>query len=487
MNNSAYTDHEIVALSLTDLAKELRKRTLSAAEVTEAYLSNIHRKEDSVHSYISVTESLARENAVAADRLLAEGKGGALCGCPCSIKDNITVKGYPTTCASRMLYHFVPPYSATACEKIWREGGVVLGKVNMDEFAMGSSCEKSVFGPTHNPLDLTRSPGGSSGGSAASVAAGEAVFSLGTDTGGSARQPAAFCGLVSMKPTYGLVSRYGVVELASSLDQVSPITRNVADNAQVLSAICGYDKKDMTSLDDTYDKDYLTASVNITGLKVGVIADFESFCDHTVTMGVHRTAEKLRRLGAFVDEAILPSPDMALNIYVITTAAEASSNLARYDGIKYGYSTNDVITSRSTGFGEEVRRRIITGTYVLSSTYKGDYYRKIKVAERELCRRVDELFHIYDIILMPTTGSVAFCLGAFDQAPTSLYSSDMFTVYANLTGCPAITIPCGGDGVLPCGVTMMGRRMSEKLLYGTAAVLEAELSDDVNAEVKRDV
>ena len=484
--NQNYCD-EIVSLPLTGLAAALRERKLSAAEVTEAYLDNIRRKEETVHAYITVAEDLARENAAAADQRLREGTGGALCGIPCAVKDNIAVKGYPTTCGSRMLQNFVPPYSAAVCEKLWREGAVVLGKTNMDEFAMGSSCEKSVFGPTRNPLDLTRSPGGSSGGSAASVAAGEAAFALGTDTGGSARQPAAFCGLVSMKPTYGLVSRYGMVELASSLEQICPITRTAADNALVLSSICGYDKKDMTSLDDTYDKDYLTESADIAGLRVGVFAGFDSFCDETVSKGVYRTAEKLRRLGVSVDEAVLPSPDLALDIYVITMAAEASSNLARYDGIKYGYSADDVTASRSAGFGEEVRRRIITGTYALSSVYKGDYYRKIKLAEQELCGKVDELFHIYDILLMPTTGSVAFPLGSFDDAPTGLYSSDRFTVYANLTGCPAITIPCGGDGVLPCGVTLMGPRMSEKLLYGAAAVLEAELCEDVRNEVKRDV
>lgn len=486
MRNSNRNEEEIVSLTVAELSERLRSREISASEATEAYLSRIRERDGDIHAYITVTDTLAMENAALADSMIASGQGGALCGIPCSIKDNITVKGFPTTCASRMLRDFVPPYSASVCEKLWAKGAVVLGKTNLDEFAMGSSCEKSVFGPTHNPLDLSRSAGGSSGGAAGSVASGEAAFALGTDTGGSARQPASFCGLVSMKPTYGLVSRYGMVELASSLEQICPITRTVRDNALVLSAICGRDNRDMTTLPHSFDGAFTEDCV--PKLKVGVFADFDRFCTSAVAESVRRGAEKLRRLGADVDEVELPSPDLAKDIYLITMAAEASSNLARYDGIRYGHSSEDVTASRSEGFGEEVRRRIITGSYALSSTYKGDYYRKIKAAQRELCRRVEEIFLIYDVILMPTVGTAAFPLGSFDLSPTGLYDSDRFTVFANLTGCPAVTVPCGacgGENGLPVGVSLMGRKLSESVLYGAASALEQELKNEIAAEVKR--
>ncbi len=484
MNKNMLNQAGFTFQTVRRLASLLHSREISAVEAAETYLARIGEKDGEINAYITVTEALAMENAARADALLSRGEGGPLCGIPCSVKDNIAVKGYPTTCASRMLRNFVPPYSATVCEKLWEGGAVVLGKTNLDEFAMGSACEKSIFGAARNPLDLTRSAGGSSGGAAASVAAGEAAFALATDTGGSARQPASFTGLVSMKPTYGLVSRYGMVELASSLEQICPITRTTADNALVLSLICGKDKRDMTTLPELYDNDYLSASVDISKLKVGVFADFEGFCDPAVARCVLRGAEKLRRLGASVDSVVMPSPHLARDVYVITMAAEASSNLARYDGIRYGHSAEDVTAARSEGFGEEVRRRIITGSYALSSTYKGDYYRKVKEAQREICRMIDEIFLIYDIILMPTVGTAAFPLGSFDDSPTGLYNSDCFTVLANLTGCPAITLPCGGDEGLPVGLTLMGRKLSEMTLYGTAAVLEEEWKDELAAEVK---
>ncbi|MBE6598684.1 MAG: Asp-tRNA(Asn)/Glu-tRNA(Gln) amidotransferase subunit GatA, partial [Ruminococcaceae bacterium] len=352
-----------------------------------------------------------------------------------------------------------------------------------DEFAMGSSCERSIAGPTRNPLDLTRSPGGSSGGAAASVAAGEAAFALGTDTGGSARQPAAFCGLVSMKPTYGTVSRYGMVELASSLEQICPITRTVRDNALVLSAICGRDRRDMTTV-DTSSLRLPLEPVELNGLKVGVFADFSGFCESGVADCVSRSIGLIGKLGAVVDEAALPSPDLARDIYLVTMAAEASSNLARYDGIKYGFGGADATSARSEGFGGEVRRRIIAGSYALSSVYRGDYYRRVKAAARELCERVEKIFSIYDMILMPTVGTTAFPLGSFDDSPTNLYNSDRFSVYANLTGCPAITIPCGGVDGLPVGLTLMGRKGSEEMLYGAALTLETELADFNGTEVK---
>lgn len=464
--------YSLTRLTVLELSRLLHSRELSAVELTEAYLSRISEMDGEINAYITVTESLARENALRADEMLAEGMGGPLCGIPFSVKDNIVVRNYPTTCASRMLRDFVPPYSASVCERLWREGAVVLGKTNMDEFAMGSACEKSIFGSTRNPVDLTRSAGGSSGGAAASVCAGEAAFALGTDTGGSARQPAAFCGLVSMKPTYGRVSRYGMVETASSLEQICPITRTVADNALVLSAICGRDDRDMTTFQGIFKYDSLGHDVALSELKIGIFADFERFCDEAVAKSVGRAAELLRQMGAQIENVSMPSPDLARDIYLIVMAAEASSNLARYDGIRYGYSASDVTASRSNGFGDEVRRRIITGAYALSSVYKGDYYRRIKTAQCELCRRVEEIFLKYDIILMPTAGSAAFVLGSFDDSPVSLYDSDRFTVYANLTGCPAITLPCGTDKGLPVGVMLMGRKMSEGFLYYVSGELE---------------
>lgn len=479
--------NEITALSLRALSALLHERKISAVEATEAYLRAIERNEGAVGAYITVTDSLARENAVAADRILgrAPGEADALCGVPFSIKDNIAVRGARMTCASRILSNFVPVYSATVCEKLWERGAVALGKTNMDEFAMGSACETSAFGPTYNPLDLARSPGGSSGGAAASVAAGEAAFALGTDTGGSARQPAAFCGLVAMKPTYGRVSRYGMTELASSYDQICPITRTVADNALVLSAVCGCDRRDMTSLSEEAADftAFATTSVDsLVGLRVGLMADFSAFCEPAVSRSASRAAKKLERLGATVEEVALPSPDMALAIYMLTMAAEASSNLARYDGIKYGRAEEDAASSRSVGFGEEVRRRILIGTRVLSSGEAGDYYRRATAARRELVRRMDEIFRVYDVILTPTTGSVAFPVRADGENPTSRYESDRFSVYANLTGCPAVTLPCGGDGALPCGATLMGRRLSEGTLYRAAALLEEELREEVERE-----
>lgn len=487
MKNIKPKGENITKLNVRELSSALRSREISAEETAEAYLANIREKDGEIHAYITVTDALARGNAAAADRMLAEGTGGVLCGIPFSVKDNIAVKGIPTTCGSHMLRDFVPPYSASVCEKLWGEGAVVLGKTNLDEFAMGSSSEKSVFGPTHNPLDLTRSAGGSSGGAAASVASGEAAFALATDTGGSARQPAAFCGLVSMKPTYGLVSRYGMVETASSLEQICPITRTVEDNALVLSAICGRDPRDMTTLSDAIKLDKFGENFCVSELKIGVFADFGKYCDSVVTQCVSRMAEKFRRLGASVDEVTMPSPDLARNIYLITMAAEVSSNLARFDGIRYGHSSADVTASRSEGFGEEVRRRMITGAFALSSVYKGDYYRKIKAAQGELCRRIDDIFQKYDIILMPTAGTLPFPLGSYDDSPEALYDSDRFTVYANLTGCPAITVPCGGRNGLPVGGMLMGRKRSEGMLYAAALALERELKDEIAGEVMGNV
>ncbi len=483
---------EIVNLTVSELSDRLRARELSAAEVTEAYLGRIRATEPDVHAYITVTEETARRDAELADAVLSaeKGKSPVLCGIPYALKDNIATAGIKTTCASRMLENFIPTYSAGVYEKISKSGGVLLGKNNLDEFALGSSCEKSYFGSSRNPLDTERSPGGSSGGSAATVAAKSAPWSIGTDTGGSARQPAALCGVVSMKPTYGLVSRSGVVEFSSSLDTVSPITRDVYDNALVLGCIAGRDARDMTSLDSG---EIYTDGIagGVRDLKIGVFSGYENSCSSGCAYAVKRAGETLEKLGASLGEALLPTTDIILSAYLVISAAEASSNFARYDGLKYGYSAPgdsyaDIMkNSRALGFGEEIKKRILAGGYALSSSDGEDYYRSAKSAQAELCRLIEYMWCRFDIIIMPTTEDVAFRLGSFDDDPAGMYKSDSFTTIANITGCPAITIPAGGDGKLPYGVTLMGKRRTEKKLYRAAYALEDALKGYIATEVAR--
>ncbi len=479
---------DILSLTVCGLADALRRRELSAADVTEAYLASADVSEPAVNAYITRTPDLARAQAILADERIRTGDIPPLCGIPYAVKDNIAVRDVPLTCASDILAGFVPPYSATVVERVAASGGVLLGKTNLDEFAMGSSCEKSAYGATHNPLDRTKSPGGSSGGSAAAVAVPSAAWAVGTDTGGSARQPAAFCGLCAMKPTYGLVSRYGLTEFASSLDTVCPITRDVRDNAYILEVLAGRDKRDMTTLgvaDTRFTEDIENG---VRGLKIALVKGYEAFVDPVTVRCVERTAGIFRKLGADVVTVDVPCLGEAVEIYLTVAAAEASSNLARYDGIRYGNrrdgaSVADIMKhSRSGGFGEEVKRRILTGTYVLSSVLTGDYYRRIKAAQAEVCRRIYEMFEKIDILLMPTTNGIAFDLDSFNENPTDMYGSDRFTVIGNLTGCPAISIPGGVDeGTnLPVGVMLMGGRLSEKILYRAAYAAEAELGEEEN-------
>ncbi len=479
---------DILSLTVRGLADALRRRDLSAADVAEAYLASADTSEPDVNAYITRTPDLARAQASLADERIRTGDIPPLCGIPYAVKDNIAVRDIPLTCASDILTGFVPPYSATVYDRVTASGGVLLGKTNLDEFAMGSSCEKSVYGATHNPLDLTKSPGGSSGGSAAAVAVPSAAWAVGTDTGGSARQPAAFCGLCAMKPTYGLVSRYGLTEFASSLDTVSPITRDVYDNAYILEVLAGRDKRDMTTL-DTADTNFTEGIENgVRGLKIALVNGYEAFVDPAAVQCVERTADIFRKLGADVVTVDVPCLGEAVEIYLTVSAAEASSNLARYDGIRYGNrvdgdSVADIMKrSRSGGFGEEVKRRILTGTYVLSSVLTGDYYRRIKSAQAEVCRRIYEMFGKIDILLMPTTGGIAFDLGSFNENPTDMYGSDRFTVIGNLTGCPTIGFPGGTDEKtgLPVGVMLMGNRLSEKMLYRAAYAAECELKGGWN-------
>lgn len=461
---------------------------MTAVELAERCLAKI---DPSIGAYLTLCAERAIEQAKAADvRMQSHPAELPLLGIPYACKDNIVTAGLRTTCASRMLETFVPPYSATAVERMEQNGAVLLGKTNLDEFAMGSDCTHSALGKTVHPLDKTRSPGGSSGGSAAAVAAGEAVFALGSDTGGSARQPAAFCGLVAMKPTYGLIPRYGLVEFASSMDTICPMTHTVADNRIVLAALAGPDKRDMTALhlsDDWYTE-LRTANldVDLRPRRIALIQGWNENVDTATAQNTARVVRKLTENGCLVEEVALP--ERALEVYVILTAAESSSNLARYDGIRYGTpGTGDSYRSigadaRTAGFGEEVTRRILTGTYALSKAHGGAYFHKIKAVQQDIIEAVQHILTQYDAILMPTTGSVAFPLPK-DGEQVQRYDSDRFTVYANLTGLPAIQLPSGGDGRLPTGVSFLGKRYGEVELYRLAAWLERELAVENETEV----
>ena len=480
--------NDILDLTVCGIAKAVRERELSAADVLEAYIASAEDTDADINAYITKTYDLAREQARRADERIADGDVPALCGVPFAVKDNFAVSGVPMTCASEILRGFVPPYSAAAYERAAEAGGLLLGKTNLDEFAMGSSCEKSVFGATKNPLDTKKSPGGSSGCSAAAVAVPSAAWALASDTGGSARQPAAFCGVCAVKPTYGAVPRYGLTEFASSLDTVCPVTRDVRDSAYVLETLVGRDCRDMTSLDLAGTKYTEGIENGVRGLKIALVNGWEDFADEVTVKCVSRTADVLHKLGADIVTVDVPCLGEAVEIYLTVSAAEASSNLARYDGIRYGKkadgeSAADIMKgSRSGGFGGEVKRRILTGTYVLSSVLTGDYYRRIKAAQAEVCRRIYELFGKIDILLMPTTAGPAFDIGSFNENPTDMYGSDRFTVIGNLTGCPAISLPAGGDGHMPVGVMLMGDRLSEPLLYRAAFAAETELKEFVKGE-----
>ncbi|MBE6614683.1 MAG: Asp-tRNA(Asn)/Glu-tRNA(Gln) amidotransferase subunit GatA [Ruminococcaceae bacterium] len=487
-------------MTITDCRKALCKREISARELTELYLQQIDARDREIGAYLTVCAEKAIQKAKEADSIFTrsadvvslERNSNTLCGIPYACKDNIVTKGVRTTCASRILQDFVSPYDAAVVERLQSSGAVMLGKTNMDEFAMGSACEHSALGRTVHPLDPARSPGGSSGGSAAAVAAGEAVFALGSDTGGSARQPASFCGLVAMKPTYGLVPRYGLVEFASSMDTICPMTRTVEDNRMVLAALAGADPRDMTSVtppNEWFEGIKRQSLVpDLKGKRIAMAADISRFCDAATLANTLRAARMLEELGCIVEETELPSPDHALETYVILTAAESSSNLARYDGIRYGTGANGESyreiagCARTTGFGEEVTRRILTGAYALSAAHGGKYFHKIKNVQRNILHQMDAVMERYDAILMPTTGSVAFPL-ADGEKTENRYDSDRFTVYANLTGLPALQIPSGGDGKLPTGVSLLGRRFGEVELYRIAQRLEEMLAEKIAEEV----
>lgn len=470
---------ELYQCSAAELSRLLHEKKASAEEITKASLARIKSVEPQVDALLSVTENEALAAARAVDAKLAAGeKVGALAGVPIIIKDNICTKDVKTTCASRMLENFVPPYNATVMDKLAAADAVMVGKANMDEFAMGGSCENSYFKATKNPWDTSRVPGGSSGGSAAAVAACEAPLALGSDTGGSVRCPASFCGIVGLKPTYGSVSRYGLVAFASSLDQIGPFGRTVEDVELLFGALCGHDKMDATSKAYTYEK----AARSVKGLRIGLPKEYygEGITPE-VKAAVLAGVNQLKALGAEVVEISLPSTDYALSAYYIISSAEASSNLARFDGVKYGYSGNRggsleelYLSSRSEGFGAEVKRRIMLGTYVLSSGYYDAYYKRAKLLQQMIAAEFAEAFQKCDVIATPVNPTTAFKLGERCSDPLQMYASDVCTVTVNIAGLPGLAIPCGTDCAgLPVGLQLIGPKFSENRLLATAKVYEA--------------
>ena len=476
---------DLLRMNISEQSALLAARKLSSAELTKAYLASIEKNEPRVGAYIETDARRALDMAIAVDKRRAAGEVlHPLAGIPMGVKDNICTKGVTTTCASRMLADYVPPYDAHVVEQLKNAGFVMLGKLNMDEFAMGSTTENSAMKITHNPLDLTRVPGGSSGGSAAAVAAFEAAYTLGSDTGGSIRQPAAFCGVVGMKPTYGTVSRYGLVAFASSLDQIGPLTHTVRDNALVLNAIAGHDRRDATSVERSYGDFGADIGKGVKGLKIGIPKEFfgEGIAPD-VKEAVLNAAKRYEKMGAELLEVSMPAIDHALAAYYVISSAEASSNLARFDGVRYGYRTEEFedITelykkSRSEGFGAEVKRRIMLGTFALSSGYYDAYYKKALQVRALVRRDFDSVLAKCDVILSPVAPTVAYKLGEKSANPLEMYMGDAYSVPVNVAGIPALALPCGkGEGGMPVGLQLMGKPFDEALLYRVGAALEDEM------------
>lgn len=468
--------------SAAELSEMLGKKEISAKELTESVFDRIEAVEDKVCAYVTLDKENALAQAAEADKKRAAGEElSPLAGIPIGIKDNISTKGLKTTCASRMLENYEPPFDASVMTKLRAADAVVTGKLNMDEFAMGSSTETSYFKKTRNPFDLERIPGGSSGGSAAAVAACEAVISLGSDTGGSIRQPASYCGVVGLKPTYGAVSRYGLVAFASSLDQIGPVGRTVEDVAMVQSVICGHDKMDATSAYRDYPDYFKSLSSDVKGLKIGIPAEyFGEGIDGDVKTAVMNAVKELEKQGAEVKSISLPSTDYALSSYYIISSAEASSNLARFDGVRYGFRAQEYDglvdmyeKTRSQGFGAEVKRRIMLGTFVLSSGFYDAYYKKAKLLQNRIGAEFDGAFKEVDVIAAPTVPTPAFKIGENMDDPLKMYATDICTVTVNIAGLPAISVPCVHDADrLPVGLQLIGNKFEEQKLLNTAYAYE---------------
>jgi aspartyl-tRNA(Asn)/glutamyl-tRNA(Gln) amidotransferase subunit A len=472
---------DLALLTLAEATRLLSSRELSSVELTRAALERADAVEDKLKAFITRTPAIALEQAEAADKRLVAGAGGPLTGIPLALKDLLSTGGIRTTCGSKILENFVPLYDAHVVTRLREAGAVLVGKTNMDEFAMGSSTENSAYFPTHNPWNLSMVPGGSSGGSAVAVSAGEATFALGSDTGGSIRQPAALSGVVGLKPTYGRVSRYGLVAFASSLDQIGPFTRTVEDAAMVLQAIAGHDERDATSAPIEVP-DYTAGLVgDIRGLKIGVPREyFPEDIEGGVHDAVSAAVNVLIENGASVDwEVSLPSTPHALATYYIIAPSEASANLARYDGVKYGYAFQDGASmwenmeqTRGRGFGAEVKRRIMLGTYALSSGYYDAYYLKAQKVRTLIRREFDEAFEKYDVLVAPTSPTVAFPIGAKVDDPYAMYLNDVCTLPVNIAGLPGISVPCGLVDGLPVGLQVIGKPFDEATVLRVANAYE---------------
>jgi len=461
---------------ISELAIRLRNREISAVELTKAYIDAIEKLNPTINAYVHLTFDIALKAAEQADQMLKGDDAPLLCGIPMALKDNICTDGIDTTCCSKILKGFKPYYDATVWEKLKSQGAVLLGKVNMDEFAMGSTSETSCYGAPRNPRNTNYVTGGSSGGSAAAVCANLAVYSLGSDTGGSIRQPASFCGVVGLKPTYGAVSRYGLIAYGSSLDQIGPLTNSVKDAAIVFDAVKGGDKRDQTSVDFDYGSSITEClDHDIKGMRIGVAEEFFEGINAEIKSKIEEAIKLFEKYGAVIEDIRLPALKLALPVYYIIACAEASSNLGRYDGIRYGYRTSSytsiedmIVKTRSEGFGDEVKRRIMLGTYVLSSGYYDAYYKKACLIRDEINREFDAVFEKCDILIAPTAPNTAFPLNYKGASPVELYLSDICTVPVNIAGVPAISIPCGEDSRgLPIGMQIIGRR------FGEATILQA--------------
>ena len=476
---------ELWELDATEIARAVASGETTAQDVAEAHIARIEALEPDIHAFITMTPDLAREQAAAVDAARARGDAlGPLAGVPIAIKDVMCTDGVRTTAGSKILENYVPPYDSTIVQRVREAGMPLLGKTNQDEFAMGSSTENSAYGVTHNPWDLARVPGGSSGGSAAAVAAGMAPLSLGTDTGGSIRQPAALCGVVGVKPTYGRVSRYGLIAFASSLDQIGPFARNIRDAAALTQIIAGPDPMDSTSAPDAVPDYVASLDSGVEGLKVGVVREgMGEGTEAGVRARVTEAAERFAQMGCEVDEVSLPSFDVALSAYYLIAPAECSSNLARYDGVRYGYRASDArdvvdmnTRSRAAGFGEEVKRRIMLGTYALSAGYYDAYYGKAQKVRTLVIRDFEEAYKRFDFLVCPTTPTTAFKIGEKADDPLAMYLSDLFTIPSNLAGAAGISMPCGlAEDGLPVGVQLLGPPLSEALLFRAGYALERSL------------
>ncbi len=508
---------ELFNLTIKEAHKKLKNKEISSVELTKSILERIGKIDKKVNAFITITKDKALKQAKEADKRIKDGKMlGRLDGIPVAVKDNMSTEGILTTAGSKILENFKPPYDATIIKKIKNAGAVIIGKTNMDEFAMGSSCETSYFGSTKNPWDTSCVPGGSSGGSAAAVTASECIYALGSDTGGSIRQPASFCGCVGLKPTYGRVSRYGLLAMASSLDQIGPLTKNIEDAAIVSEVISGYDGKDSTSV----DKEYKVKSIkykDLKNVKIGIPKEyFTKGLDKKIEEKIKLAIGILENQGAKVSKVSLPHTEYTLACYYIIMSSEASTNLERYDGIKYGHSIADstptslpaspptlpnrgesqggqsttlslldvYLKSRAEGFGDEVKRRIMLGTYTLSSGYYDQYYVKASCVRTKIKEDFDKVFEKVDILITPTSPTVAFPLGKKMDDPLTMYLSDIYTVPANLAGVPAISIPCGLVDNLPVGLQIIGPQWGEEEIFNIAYIYEQATQNEEWKKIK---